>query len=286
MFQFFFVVCSSFVFSGVWSYAPLREPVYGPQMFANEADLLQDALDLDRINREMEIENEGSFYDHFGSKRLNEFGAILPGRAKDSEFLDEDDYDLLLGPSGNPSIRDSEYLQHSTVFGGHKYLGGGEGLQKIKGGQAEKELKPDSVLPAYCNPPNPCPVGFSSEDGCIEIFENTASFSRAFQASQDCMCDTEHMFDCPAPRESDDGDSSEMNGPNFIKKLQVGYEGEHKSLVAKKFYNTKSQDAEEDRVNELARSAALLYADDEAPAKNPFLEGDKLPIAAKKGNIH
>jgi len=27
-------------------------------------------------------------------------------------------------------------------------------------------------------------------------FENTASFSRNYQAAQDCMCDTEHMFDC------------------------------------------------------------------------------------------
>lgn len=39
----------------------------------------------------------------------------------------------------------------------------------------------------------------SGENGCIENFENTASYSRRYQASQDCMCDTEHMFDCPNP---------------------------------------------------------------------------------------
>jgi hypothetical protein len=61
-----------------------------------------------------------------------------------------------------------------------------------------KEAKTDAALPAYCNPPNPCPVGYSAEDGCLEQFENTAGFSRQFQASQDCMCDSEHMFDCPA----------------------------------------------------------------------------------------
>ena len=84
--------------------------------------------------------------------------------------------------------------------------------------------KSDNVLPAYCNPPNPCPIGYTGssdrlilslclrldldgfylppgEDGCREEFENTASFSRNYQASQDCMCDTEHMFDCPATSE-------------------------------------------------------------------------------------
>jgi len=55
------------------------------------------------------------------------------------------------------------------------------------------------VLPAYCDPPNPCPKGYTSEDGCIEMndFENKADFSRKYQASQNCMCDTEHMFSCP-----------------------------------------------------------------------------------------
>ena len=25
-----------------------------------------------------------------------------------------------------------------------------------------------AVLPAYCDPPNPCPLGYGAEDGCIE----------------------------------------------------------------------------------------------------------------------
>ena len=25
-----------------------------------------------------------------------------------------------------------------------------------------------AVLPAYCDPPNPCPLGYTSADGCIE----------------------------------------------------------------------------------------------------------------------
>eukprot|EP00092_Neocalanus_flemingeri_P041841 GFUD01045573.1.p1 GENE.GFUD01045573.1~~GFUD01045573.1.p1 ORF type:complete len:198 (+),score=57.72 GFUD01045573.1:132-725(+) len=55
----------------------------------------------------------------------------------------------------------------------------------------------NSMLPAYCDPPNPCPIGYTAEDGCIEVFENKAEFSRKYQASQNCMCDTEHMFSCP-----------------------------------------------------------------------------------------
>ena len=56
---------------------------------------------------------------------------------------------------------------------------------------------PTSMLPAYCDPPNPCPIGYTSADGCIEDFENTSEFSRRYQAGQKCICDTEHMFDCP-----------------------------------------------------------------------------------------
>ena len=25
-----------------------------------------------------------------------------------------------------------------------------------------------AVLPAYCDPPNPCPLGYTSADGCID----------------------------------------------------------------------------------------------------------------------
>merc|ERR1712080_607509 len=31
----------------------------------------------------------------------------------------------------------------------------------------------NSMLPAYCDPPNPCPHGYTSQDGCLEVFENT-----------------------------------------------------------------------------------------------------------------
>ncbi|XP_050520352.1 neuroendocrine protein 7B2-like [Daktulosphaira vitifoliae] len=155
-----------------------------------------------------------------------------------------------------PAIRDNEYLQHSTLWGAHYVSGGaGEGIQTLNPENPLKnknEIKTDSTLPAYCNPPNPCPVGYTEEDGCIIDFENTAAFSREYQESQECMCDSEHMFDC--------GRANSVNKNNvdvdeLVRKFQV--EDEHKNLVAKKFHVKK--------------------------AFNPYLQGEFLPIAAKKG---
>jgi hypothetical protein len=97
---------------------------------------------------------------------------------------------------------------------------------KAKGQKIPTQVKSDAVLPAYCNPPNPCPVGHTAEDGCLEIFENTAAFSRAYQGSQDCMCDTEHMFDCHASSSQeaadDDGEADLSEIPShFLSELQV-----------------------------------------------------------------
>jgi len=142
----------------------------------------------------------------------------------------------------------------------------------------------ENVLPAYCNPPNPCPVGYTADDGCLEEFENTAAFSREYQAAQDCMCDTEHMFDCPAS--SSNGDKNAKNRAanhmvdTAIRKIMSDFQGEHKSLVSKKFFSDKYFE-ELARLKERAQKAAA-----ETPnqiKENPFLQGDKLPIAAKKG---
>jgi hypothetical protein len=45
----------------------------------------------------------------------------------------------------------------------------------IKGGTGDgkehpKEVKTDKVLPAYCNPPNPCPIGYTGT--CYIYYEN------------------------------------------------------------------------------------------------------------------
>nr|XP_022901344.1 uncharacterized protein LOC111414271 [Onthophagus taurus] len=168
----------------------------------------------------------------------------------------------------NPSLRDQEFLEHSTLWGSQLMSGGaGEGKQRLKPDAIYKnhmEVKSDTTLPAYCNPPNPCPLEYTSEQGCLEEFENTASFSRRYQASQNCMCDSEHMFYCPdmVSRENnletamDDLNNLDFN--NFLRQVDPMFQ--HKNLAAKKFHAKKSY------------------------RENPFLTGEKLPVAAKKGN--
>jgi hypothetical protein len=108
--------------------------------------------------------------------------------------------------------------------------GAGEGKQHLKPDgtiKNSKEVKTDAALPAYCNPPNPCPVGYTVDDGCLEQFDNTAGFSREYQAAQDCMCDSEHMFDCPSSigrvlqSPGDGNDISDSDLDRIMEQIQV-----------------------------------------------------------------
>jgi len=101
-----------------------------------------------------------------------------------------------------------EDIHHSHIFGSDagdrfQYMtgGAGEGVQWLKPEGTvhnKQEVKTDRYLPAYCDPPNPCPVGFTAEDGCDpsprEKF--TADYSKLYQASQECHCDREHNYGC------------------------------------------------------------------------------------------
>lgn len=97
----------------------------------------------------------------------------------------------------NHGIRDEEFLEKSSLWRHQTMQGGaGEGEQRLKpdGSVSNVQvIKTDSIIPSYCNPPNPCPLGYTGEDGCLEEFKNTASFSRDYQSMQNCMCDSEHM---------------------------------------------------------------------------------------------
>lgn len=71
------------------------------------------------------------------------------------------------------------------------------------------------------------------EDGCIQRFENTAAFSREYQSAQKCMCDTEHMFDCPASHEfSYDND---LDFDQIVRRLNA----QEKDVNVKKTYPQK-----------------------------------------------
>ncbi|KAJ8913420.1 hypothetical protein NQ315_017163 [Exocentrus adspersus] len=142
----------------------------------------------------------------------------------------------------------------------------GNQLLRPQGMKDKDEMKTDTTLPAYCNPPNPCPVGYTEEQGCITDFENSASYSRRYQAVQDCMCDTEHMFDCPnlnGELVDDPMDSMDDIQINQIMQhsMKMGQLFPHKNLVAKKYHSP-----------------------EQSKKINPFLTGEKLPVAAKKGN--
>lgn len=38
----------------------------------------------------------------------------------------------------------------------------------------------------------------TAKDNCVENFENTAENNQKLLSQQECPCDTEHMFTCPA----------------------------------------------------------------------------------------
>lgn len=208
-------------------------------------DLFADALSKDLVD-----DTSDEYIEEEALPMNNARLAMMARAAKDqNERLM--DYDSILERT-HPSLRDSEYMQHSSLWG-HQFVsgGGGEGPHIAK-----PQVKSDATLPAYCNPPNPCPVGYTEEQGCTIDFENTASFSREYQSAQECMCDAEHMFECPSTASQD-----QTNGQQNFGFLARQFPQEHKNLVAKKFWVKKSS----------------------KPANNPFLEGPKLPVAAKKG---
>lgn len=164
--------------------------------------------------------------------------ALMARASKDLEN-ERLDYDTLLNDANpNPSLRDQEYLQHSSLWG-HHYVTGGTG--EIGAHHFKLQPKTDATLPAYCNPPNPCPVGYTEDQGCELNFENSAAFSRDYQAAQECMCDGEHMFDCPGPKDgATDGRQMNSDLESFLARQfhtgggNSGGAGD-KNFVAKKY---------------------------------------------------
>merc|ERR1712228_1117512 len=43
--------------------------------------------------------------------------------------------------------------------------------RSLKPNHNGKDSMKNAMLPAYCDPPNPCPIGYTEEDGCIEILK-------------------------------------------------------------------------------------------------------------------
>ncbi|GLV33030.1 7B2 [Carabus blaptoides fortunei] len=248
--------------------------VMGTYMPAGKEHFLTDALlreVVERMGKDL-ADAADNYLDFPDNSRLPVLGARTHKDLETEEQLFPIDYDSLGEANPNPSIRDQEYLGHSSLWGNQYMSGGaGEGKQRLKPEGTVKnhqEVKSDATLPAYCNPPNPCPIGYEEHQGCTSNldFENTAAYSRRYQADQDCMCDTEHMFECPT-QTGDAGRTDNMVDPivdmDFNRFLQQTINNNeaaaHKNLVAKKFNIGKNY------------------------AQNPYLFGERLPVAAKKG---
>jgi len=179
--------------------------------------------------------------------------------------------------------RDAEHLPQNSLWG-HKYMqgGAGEGIQMLSPEGLypnREEVKTDAILPAYCEPPNPCPPNFNSEDGCSDDFENSAEFSRAYQAKQDCMCDEEHMFTCPPNHkkinEYTNSLQTDIEMAAALEQLldNANIAGHHKGMVAKKGF------VKRDKAHHVVKRNAGAKA-----KVNPYLRGQRRPhIIAKKG---
>lgn len=183
------------------------------------------------------------------------------------------DYDAIVDDTSNendhqmetnhaiPSIRDPENLQHSSLW---SYNPDTDGI--IKSAQMKPQykarIKNEASLPAYCNPPNPCPVGYTEEQQCTTDFENTSAFSRDYQAAQECMCDHEHMFNCPSKETTTASNTAIDND------TPLDIDSDVKMLLSKQF-------------ELIAQQHKNLVASPD----NPYLIGDKLPNAAKKGAL-
>jgi hypothetical protein len=98
---------------------------------------------------------------------------------------DADDADRFDDENGDNNLNINKYEDETEIHGSH-------GNSNDKTTTTNNNNK-DSDLPAYCDPPNPCPVGVISNDcESIPFGEYTAEFSKHYQGQQNCMCDDDH----------------------------------------------------------------------------------------------
>ncbi|KAM7535764.1 hypothetical protein Aperf_G00000101892 [Anoplocephala perfoliata] len=129
-----------------------------------------------------------------------------------------------------PAYPGSEFAPQDNIWGTHSVSGGSSEVGSwmdyaVYGAQAQEDeddeeddreivgkpiiqhssksdVKLDK-LPAYCDPPNPCPVGYDPDTlatPCDKGVENTVDFNRNWilqkMQNGECSCDQEHMLSC------------------------------------------------------------------------------------------
>lgn len=242
-----------------------------------DAGLYEDMLFQDLYKRLSQLED--SYYPVADET----FGGPAP------QSVWEDRIPLDSRDSGQTDIRDPEFLSHSSLnHGGFQYISGGagEGKQHLtpEGTQENtQEVKSDDVLPFYCHPPNPCPKGFTEEDGCQEGVEDTAEVQKSWIATMErkgmCSCDTEHMFDCPKDGAAQEQEAEDEMLDKMIDTLLGDKEPENNPFAG----GNKRSNIVVKKAPRVKRSVS--YMDQMKHAKNnPYLQGAKIHTVAKKGH--
>jgi len=217
---------------------------------------------------------------------LPEESQLLDSRSEDSYWPEgladvaeaQDDKDAIYNDRfySGAHLRDQEHLEHSALHG----------YQSVSGGASEvppnpKQVKSDKPLPEYCNPPNPCPVGKTAKDDCVESFENSAENNERLLSQQDCPCDTEHMFSCPAGSQTvsskAQGSGNQQMALNKVMDELAKMENDRPSLE-----NNPTMSEARKRVTLVAKKSPHIIHKRSERSYNPYLQGAPVAIAAKK----
>ncbi|KER25089.1 hypothetical protein T265_14272 [Opisthorchis viverrini] len=149
---------------------------YGPEHYGEEGITLNEREPASR-------RNEVAYQNHlWGEQKVSggsgEIGQWLDFALLGAQLQDEDEED-----ENNSSMFPIDFIKDPTRF---------------------METK-NSSLPAYCDPPNPCPIGYDPENlstPCDPHVVYSMDFNRDWiltkQANGECECDTEHMYVCPS----------------------------------------------------------------------------------------
>lgn len=220
------------------SYDPLDEPISPP---------VNDPLEFQQMASEINSGSQSYLINNFSDIKPEENTILALDSIPIIFEMTDNSMKLASGPinqpfsSNNPMTpesiasssqakahnQDSEYIDHPLALVGHQYVqgGAGEGRQLLgPDGTFEnvQVVKSDHASSSYCNPPNPCPIGYTAEDGCLEKFVNSASFSREYQAKQECSCDNEHsLFNCAAPITQSTENQANNNNNNIASGISV-----------------------------------------------------------------
>jgi hypothetical protein len=256
------ILCSLLLAGVLASYDPYIDmaELYRAQLLANAFEDYIPKKQQQASSRSMDEENEPYWQD------LNE----VDGDDEKTAVYNDPLY-------SGAQLRDQEHIEHSDLHG----------FQSVSGGTVEaapnvKQVKTDKQLPAYCNPPNPCPVGKTAKDNCVENFENTAENNQRLLSQQECPCDTEHMFTCPAGSETVSSKSqsgSQQMALNKVIDELAKLERNGESLENSAVFSTSQK-----RLKVVAKKSphAIFKRSEISDHGNPYLQGEQMDIAAKK----